>query len=89
MLWLDDVPNVSERDEFIYHEMIVHAPMMVHPNPKRVLIVGGGDGGSARETLKHPNLEKVVMIDIDAEVVAACKQHVPSVNNGAFDDPRL
>ena len=69
--------------------MIVHTPMMIHPNPKRVLIVGGGDGGSAREVLKHPNLEKAVMIDIDEAVVNACKEFMPSVNAGAFDDPRL
>ena len=56
MLWLDDIFNVADRDEFIYHEMIVHTPMMIHPNPKRVLIIGGGDGGSAREVLKHPEI---------------------------------
>jgi spermidine synthase len=89
MLWLDDVFNVAERDEFIYHEMIVHVPMMIHPDPRRVLIIGGGDGGSAREALKHPNLEKVVMIDIDCDVVEECKKHMPEVNKGAFDDPRL
>lgn len=69
--------------------MIVHVPMMVCPNPKRVLIVGGGDGGAAREVLKHENLEKFVMIDIDELVVNACREHLPKLNNGAFDDPRL
>lgn len=88
-MWLDDVLNVCERDEFIYHEMIVHVPMMVCPNPKRVLIIGGGDGGAAREVLKHENLEKIVMIDIDEVVVNSCKEHLPSINNGAFDDERL
>ena len=88
-MWLDNVLNVSERDEFIYHEMIVHVPMMIHPNPKRVLIIGGGDGGAAREVLKHPNLEKAVMIDIDEVVVNECKKHMPSLNNGAFDDPKM
>lgn len=88
-MWLDNVLNVSERDEFIYHEMIVHVPMMIHPNPKRVLIIGGGDGGAAREVLKHPDLEKAVMIDIDEVVVNECKKHMPSLNNGAFDDPRM
>ena len=57
--------------------MIVHVPMMVHPNPKRVLIIGGGDGGSAREVLKHPGLEKFVMVDIDGMVVEMCKKHLP------------
>ena len=89
MLWLDDIFNVADRDEFIYHEMIVHTPMMIHPNPKRVLIIGGGDGGSAREVLKHPALEKVVMIDIDEDVVNECRKHMPEINSGAFDDPRL
>ena len=63
--------------------------MMVCPNPKRVLIIGGGDGGAAREVLKHENLEKFVMIDIDELVVNACREHLPGLNNGAFDDPRL
>jgi spermidine synthase len=89
MLYLDDVCNVTERDEFIYHEMIIHVPMMIFEKPKRVLIVGGGDGGAAREVLKHENLEKVVMIDIDGVVVNECKKHMPSLSNGAFDDPRL
>ena len=89
VLWLDNVVNVTERDEFVYHEMIVHVPMMVHPNPKRVLIIGGGDGGAAREVLKHQGLEKFVMIDIDEVVVNECKKHLPSLSAGAFDDPRL
>jgi spermidine synthase len=89
ILWLDDVVNVTERDEFIYHEMIVHVPMMIHKNPKRVLIIGGGDGGSARELLRHPNLEKAVMVDIDELVVNGCAEHMPSLNAGAFKDPRL
>lgn len=89
VLWLDNVVNVTEKDEFIYHEMIIHVPMMIHPNPKRVLIVGGGDGGAAREVLKHSNLDKFVMIDIDEVVVNECKKHMPGLNDGAFDDPRL
>ena len=88
-MWVDDVPNVCERDEFIYHELLVHVPMMIHPNPTRVLVIGGGDGGSAREVLKHPNLTKAVMIDIDEEIVQLCKKYIPSCSNGAFDDPRL
>lgn len=89
VLWLDNVCNVTERDEFVYHEMIVHVPMMIHPDPRKVLIIGGGDGGAARELLKHPNLEKAVMIDIDEVVVNECKKHMPSLNNGAFEDERL
>jgi spermidine synthase len=64
-MWVDDVLNVTERDEFVYHELMVHVPMFIHPNPTRVLIIGGGDGGAARELLKHPNLTDATMIDID------------------------
>lgn len=88
-MWVDNVLNVCERDEFVYHEMIVHVPMMIHPNPTRVLIIGGGDGGSAREVLKHPNLTNATMIDIDEEIVSLCKKHIPKISNGAFDNPRL
>ena len=89
VLWLDDVVNCTMKDEFIYHEMIVHVPMMTHKSPKTVLIVGGGDGGAAREVLKHPTLEKVVMIDIDGVVVQACREHIPEMSNGAFDHPKM
>lgn len=85
VLWLDDVLNVTERDEFVYHEMISHVPMMTHPDPKRVLIVGGGDAGVATEVLKHPNLEKVVVVEIDEELVAESQKH----NEATFADPRL
>lgn len=88
-LFVDDILNVAERDEFIYHELIVHVPMFIHPNPTRVLIVGGGDGGCARELLKHPNLTNATMVDIDEELTIMCKHHMPKVNNGAFDNPKL
>lgn len=88
-MWVDDVLNVTERDEFVYHEMLVHVPMLIHPNPTRVLIIGGGDGGSAREVLKHPNLTKFVMIDIDEVIVNECRKHMPAISNGAFEDPRM
>lgn len=88
-MWVDDVLNVCERDEFVYHELMVHVPMMIHPKPKRVLIIGGGDGGSARELLKHPDLTNATMIDIDEELVKMCKKHMPTINNGAFDNPNL
>lgn len=88
-MWVDGVLNVCERDEFVYHEMIVHVPMMTHPDPRRVLIIGGGDGGSAREVLKHPNLEKFVMIDIDGVIVESCRKLMPEISAGAFDDPRM
>ena len=88
MLLNDGVVMLSERDEFVYHEMIAHVPLFVHPDPRRVLIVGGGDGGTAREVLRHPNVARVVMVEIDRMVVDACREHLPSLA-GALDDPRL
>ncbi len=88
MLLNDGVIMLSERDEFIYHEMIAHVPLFVHPHPRRVLIIGGGDGGAAREVLKHPQVERAVMVEIDQMVVDACREHLPAVSS-ALDDPRL
>jgi spermidine synthase len=88
MLLNDGVIMLSERDEFIYHEMIAHVPVFVHPNPRKVLIIGGGDGGTAREVLKHGSIERVVMVEIDELVVSACRDHLPSLSC-ALDDPRL
>ncbi len=88
LLLNDGCTMVSERDEFIYHEMIVHVPMFAHPNPKRVLIIGGGDGGTAREVLRHPTLEKCVMVEIDKMVVDACKEHIP-LTAACLTDPKL
>ncbi len=88
MLLNDGIVMISERDEFCYHEMIAHVPLFTHPDPRRVLIIGGGDGGTAREVLRHPGVERVVMVEIDKLVVDACREHMPSVS-GALDDPRL
>ena len=88
MLLNDGIIMVSERDEFVYHEMIAHVPLFVHPAPRRVLIIGGGDGGTAREVLRHQTVEQVVMVEIDKMVVDACKAHIPSVA-AALDDKRL
>jgi spermidine synthase len=84
----DGVIMLTERDEFVYHEMIAHVPLFVHPSPKRVLVIGGGDGGTAREVLKHDAVERAVMVEIDEVVVTACRQHLPAVSQ-ALDDPRL
>jgi spermidine synthase len=89
VMWVDDVLNCTDRDEFVYHELLVHVPMFVHPKPTRVLIIGGGDGGSARELLKHPNLTNATMIDIDEELVRMCEEHMPKLSNGAFKNPNL
>ena len=88
MLLNDGVVMLSERDEFVYHEMIAHVPLFVHPAPRRVLIIGGGDGGTAREVMRHRRIDQVVLVEIDALVVKACRRHLPSVA-AAFDDPRL
>ncbi len=88
MLLTDGIVQLSERDEFVYHEMIAHVPLFVHPFPKQVLVIGGGDGGTVREVLKHRSIERVVMVEIDEMVVQACRRHLPSVSC-ALDDPRL
>ncbi|MEY2859288.1 MAG: hypothetical protein RLZZ74_3601, partial [Cyanobacteriota bacterium] len=76
-------------DEFIYHEALVHPPLIAHQNPKRVLVLGGGEGATIREILRWNCVEEVTMIDIDGEVVEACKQHLPEMHQNAFDDPRV
>eukprot|EP01098_Paradermamoeba_levis_P016097 TRINITY_DN847_c0_g1_i1.p1 TRINITY_DN847_c0_g1~~TRINITY_DN847_c0_g1_i1.p1 ORF type:complete len:337 (+),score=127.21 TRINITY_DN847_c0_g1_i1:43-1011(+) len=88
-LLLDDHMQSSESDEFIYHESLVHPAMLVHPNPKNVYILGGGEGATLREILRHQSVEKVVMVDIDGDVVEMCKKHLPSYSQGSFDDPRV
>lgn len=85
---LDGIIQTTERDEFIYHEMMVHVPLIAHGNPRRVLIIGGGDGGSLRETLKHASVERVTQVEIDASVIDMCKAYLPGHSAGAFDDPR-
>ncbi|KUK13666.1 MAG: spermidine synthase [bacterium] len=87
-LVLNGAIQVTEKDEVFYHEMLVHVPMFTHPSPKRVLIIGGGDGGTAREVLKHPGVEKVTMVEIDKRVVEICKEFFPKISC-ALEDPRL
>jgi spermidine synthase len=87
MLTLDDVIQTTERDEFAYHEMICHVPMCSHPNPDRVLVVGGGDGGAVREVLKHP-VQAVDLVEIDEAVISLSKEHLPSISSG-LADPRV
>jgi len=88
-LYLDGVLQTSERDEFIYHEMLTHVPILGHGDVRDILIIGGGDGGMLEEALKHRSLERATMVEIDPSVVEMCRQHLPSISNGAFDDPRL
>ncbi|HET7409978.1 MAG TPA: polyamine aminopropyltransferase [Paracoccaceae bacterium] len=89
VLTLDGVVQTTEGDEFIYHEMMAHVPILAHGQARRVLIIGGGDGGMAREVLRHASVEHVTMVEIDGGVVEFSKQYLPSLSAGAFDDPRL
>jgi len=79
MLVLDGVINLTERDEFVYHEMLVHVPLFSHPDPLRILIVGGGDGGTAREVLKHEGINRIQQVEIDGEVISISKKYFPSL----------
>jgi spermidine synthase len=88
VLVLDGVIQVTERDEFSYQEMIAHLPLFAHPNPKRVLVIGGGDGGVLREVAKHPGVEEIVECEIDRGVIDASKKFFPSLSKG-YDDPRV
>jgi spermidine synthase len=86
---LDGVIQTTEADEFIYHEMLTHVPILAHGNAKRVLIIGGGDGGMLREVSKHASVEHITMVEIDGTVVDMCKEFLPNHSQGAFDDARL
>lgn len=88
MLILDGVVQITERDELFYHEMLVHIAMHAHPNPKTVIVIGGGDGGTVREVLRHDSVEKVYFIEIDEDVINVSKKFFPSVACGV-DDKRV
>lgn len=87
MLILDDVVQLTERDEFFYHEMLVHPVLHAHPDPRHVLIIGGGDGGSMREVMRHKGVESVTLAEIDERVVAVSREYFPTLRSG-FEDPR-
>jgi spermidine synthase len=86
---LDGHFMTSERDEFFYHENLIHIAALAHPAPARVLIVGGGDGGSAEELLKYPSMRAVTIAEIDATVIDISREHLEAVHRGALDDPRV
>jgi spermidine synthase len=86
---LDGHFMTSEKDEFFYHENLVHIAALAHPGPERALIVGGGDGGSAEELLKHPSMAQITIAEIDASVVDIARRHFAEVHRGALDDPRV
>ena len=88
VLALDGVIQTTQADEFIYHEMMAHVPILAHGNVRRVLIIGGGDGGLLREVLRHPSIERVVQVEIDKSVIDLSRRYLPDHSRGAFDDPR-
>lgn len=85
---LDGIIQTTERDEFIYHEMMAHVPLLAHAAPADVLIIGGGDGGMLREVVKHQRVERVVQVEIDQAVIDMCQQYLPNHSAGAFDHPK-
>ncbi|MBC5636596.1 polyamine aminopropyltransferase [Ornithinibacillus sp. BX22] len=86
---LDRLMMVNEKDEFIYHDMIVHPAFATNPNIKKVLIIGGGDGGTAREVLRYPSVEEVVMVEIDERVFRLCQEYLPVTAKGVEEDKRM
>ncbi|KAL2896890.1 Thermospermine synthase ACAULIS5 [Bienertia sinuspersici] len=88
VLLIDGKMQSAEADEFIYHECLIHPALLCHPNPKTMFIMGGGEGSAAREALKHKSIEKVVMCDIDQEVVDFCRKHL-TINQDAFNNAKL
>lgn len=88
MLVLDGMVMTTVKDEFVYHEMVAHPVLNTHPDPKQVLVVGGGDGGVIREILKHPGVERAVLVEIDGKVIEYSKQFLPEIA-GKLEDPRV
>jgi len=88
ILVIDGITMLTEFDEFAYHEMIAHVPLFVHANPRHVLVIGGGDGGTVREIIKHSGVEQIHVCEIDEAVVAACHQYLPLLAS-SLDDPRV
>ncbi|MAY39722.1 MULTISPECIES: polyamine aminopropyltransferase [Spongiibacter] len=85
---LDGVIQTTERDEFVYHEMLAHVPLFAHGAAKDVLIIGGGDGGLLREVLRHPEIERAVQVEIDQAVIDMCVEYLPRHSNGAYENPK-
>jgi len=88
VMMLDQIVQLTTKDEFIYHEMMSHVPLFAHGKARKALIVGGGDGGVLRECLRHPELKEVTLCEIDRGVIDLCRQHFPEVSAGAYDNPR-
>ncbi len=88
VVMLDGVVQITEADEFVYQEMLAHVPLLAHGNPRRVLIIGAGDGGVLRRVLQHRQVERVVMVEIDREVIRVCREHLSSIGGTAWEAPR-
>ena len=88
-LLLDGEVQSFEADEHIYHESLVHPAMLLHSGPRRVLVIGGGEGATLREVLRHASVEEAVMVDLDRQLIAAAREHLPTFHQGSFDDPRV
>ncbi|MGV1015484.1 MAG: polyamine aminopropyltransferase, partial [Methyloceanibacter sp.] len=88
VMMLDGVVQLATRDDFVYHEMMAHVPLFAHGRARKVLIVGGGDGGVLREALRHKKLKSVTLCEIDRSVIDLCREHFPDISAGAYDDPR-
>src|SRR5258706_3771437 len=86
---LDGFNMTSEKEEFVYHENLMHPALTAHAAPRRVLVIGGGDGGSSQEALKHPSVDSLTMVEIDDDVIRGAKEHFQAVHNGVFDNPKL
>jgi spermidine synthase len=89
VLALDGIIQTTEKDEFVYHEMITHVPLLAHGNAQKILVVGGGDGGVLRVVLRHKNVRDVTLVEIDRRVIDLCKKYFPNHSKGAFEDPRV
>jgi spermidine synthase len=89
MLFLDGIAQSAALDEFIYHESLVHPAMLTHPEPESVCVIGGAEGATIREVAKYERVRRIVMVDIDGELIKACRRHLPEWSGGAYEDPRL
>jgi len=88
-LFLDERLQVTQADEFLYHESVVHPALLTHPQPQKVLIIGGADGGAAYQVLKHKSVEKLFLVEIDAKLIKLCQKFLPEINRGIFKNPKL
>lgn len=89
VLAIDGTIQLTEKDEYMYHEMMAHVPLMTHAEPSSVLIIGGGDGGVLREVLKHESVKRVVLVELDSQVMSITSKYLPSVPQSSFEDPRV